>query len=484
MTFFAPEQWEARAYVGGWRALSGTREVVSPASGGTLATVATASRGDVDDAVLAAVGAQRDWAARPAEDRAAVLRRAAALVEQHADVLAGWLVDEAGSGQGKAAFDVGLVVSELHQAAATALMPYGNLLRSSQPRLSMTRRRPVGVVGVISPFSSPAILSSRSLAPALALGNAVVLKPDPRTSVAGGLFFAAVLEEAGLPPGLLSVVPGGADVGTAIVEHPDIPVISFTGSTQAGRQIGEIGGRRLKRVHLELGGNNAMIVLPDVDVATAASAGAWGSFLHQGQTCMTTGRHLVHAGVYDQYVSLLADKARNLPAGDPATGTPLGPVIDAGQRDHIHSLVTRTVDDGATLVAGGTYTDLYYQPTVLAEVVPEHPAFAEEIFGPVAPVTRFETIDEAVDLVTASGYGLSVAVLSGDAYRALELTDRIPTGILHVNDQTVDDEAQAPFGGFGLSGPGARFGGHEANIEAFTYTQWVTVQSQVARYPF
>ncbi|MCF4120890.1 aldehyde dehydrogenase family protein [Antribacter sp. KLBMP9083] len=484
MTFFAQQDWEGRAYVGGWTELEATVAVVSPATGATLTTVATGNAAELADAVDRAAAAQREWAALPADARAAVMRRAATTVEAHADTLVRWLVDEAGSGQGKAAFEVGLVVAELHLAAATAIMPYGQLLQTAHPRLSMARRRPAGVVGVIAPFNFPAILASRSVFPALALGNAVVLKPDPRTTVSGGLFLAAALEEAGLPAGVFAVVPGGADVGAALVDHPEVPIISFTGSTEAGRAIGERGGRLLKRVHLELGGNNAMIVLPDVDVAAAASAGAWGSFLHQGQICMTTGRHLVHADVHDEYVALLAEKAKALPAGDPSTGTPLGPIIDAGQRDRVHGLVTASVDAGARLVAGGTYTDLFYQPTVLAEVRPEHPAFAEEIFGPVAPVVRFEDVDEAIDLVNASGYGLSVAVLAGDAFRALELADRIPCGILHINDQTVDDEAQAPFGGTGFSGSGARFGGHEANIEAFTETQWVTVQSRIAPYPF
>jgi len=484
MTFFAPQTWEGAAYVGGWARLAGTRPVVSPATGATLGTVGDASPADLDRAVGSARVAQADWAARPAEERAAVLRRAAAVAETHRDVLERWLADEAGSARGKAAFEVGLVVDELHQAAATALVPYGQLLRSGRPRLSLARRRPVGVVGVISPFNFPAILSSRSVAPALALGNAVVLKPDPRTAVSGGLVLAAVLEEAGLPAGVLAVLPGGSDVGAALVEHPDVPLLSFTGSTAAGRTIGATAGRLLKRVHLELGGNNAMVVLPDVDVAAAASAGAWGSFLHQGQICMTTGRHLVHQDVHDEYVERLAASARALVAGDPASGAPLGPLIDDHQRDRVHGLVTATTGAGARLEAGGTYTDRYYAPTVLSGVRPEHPAFAQEVFGPVAPVLAFDDLDEAVELVRGSEYGLSVAVLTGDAFAGYELADRLPAGIVHVNDQTVDDEAQAPFGGVGASGTGARFGGHDANVEAFTETQWVTVQSRVQGYPF
>ncbi|NEM92286.1 aldehyde dehydrogenase family protein [Galbitalea soli] len=484
MTFFDSALWEGRTYLGGWSETGMTTPVVSPATGATLASYATAAPADVERATTLAVAAQRDWAERAPDDRAAILRRAGQLIDERADTLAHWLVNEAGSGQGKAAFEAGLVSAEFFQASATAMMPYGQLLRTARPRLSLARRRPVGVVGVISPFNFPSILTARSIAPALALGNAVVLKPDPRTTVSGGLFFAAVLEEAGLPAGVFAVVPGGAEVGSALVDEPRIPVISFTGSTPAGRAIGARAGELLKRVHLELGGNNALVVLGDVDVAAAASAGAWGSFLHQGQICMTTGRHLVHSDVYDEYVAILAEKARALVAGDPATGAPLGPIIDARQRDRVHSVVTRSLDAGATLEAGGTFEELFYQPTVLSGVTPDHAAFAEEIFGPVAPVTRFSTIDEAVELVGRSEYGLSLGILAGDAYRAFELADRMPTGIVHINDQTVDDEAQAPFGGVGASGTGARFGGHEANIEAFTETQWVTVQADIARYPF
>jgi benzaldehyde dehydrogenase (NAD) len=484
MTFFAEPGWAGRGYIGGWTALESTAAVVSPSSGETIGSVGLGGAGDIDAAVEGAGSAQAAWAALPAPERAEVMRRTAAVVEAERATLERWLRDEAGSARGKAEFEAGLVLDEAHHAAATAMMPYGQLLRTSRPRLSLVRHRPVGVVGVIAPFNFPAILASRSVFPALALGNAVVLKPDSRTAVSGGLALAAVLEEAGLPAGLFSVVPGGAEAGSALVEHPHVPVISFTGSTEAGRAIGERGGRLLKRVHLELGGNNAMIVMPDVDVAAAASAGAWGSFLHQGHICMTTGRHLVHAAIYDEYVATLSAKAEALVAGDPESGAPLGPIIDERQRDRIHGIVTGTVDAGARLASGGAYTDLFYQPTVLAEVGLEHPAFADEIFGPVAPVLRFEDLDRAVELVEASEYGLSVSILARDAFAALELGERISSGILHINDQTVDDEAQAPFGGTGASGTGARFGGHEANIEAFTEAQWVTVQSQIQPYPF
>jgi acyl-CoA reductase-like NAD-dependent aldehyde dehydrogenase len=484
MTFFEQSTWDGRTYIGGWSTLRNTHDVVSPSSGERIAAYAEGSPADIETATDLAVSAQRTWAMTAPDERSAVLRRAAAIIEMNVGTLAQWLSDEAGSAAGKAAFEAGLVAAEFTLASATAMVPYGQVLRTGRPRLSLARRLPVGVVGIISPFNFPSILSARSIAPALALGNAVILKPDPRTTVSGGLFFAAVLEDAGLPPGLFSVVPGGTDVGKALVDEPRIPVISFTGSTPAGRAIGARAGQLLKRAHLELGGNNALVILEDADVEAAASAGAWGSFLHQGQICMTTGRHLVHEALYDRYVELLTEKAHHLPVGAPSSGAPLGPLIDAGQRDKVHSIVTKSVEAGARLTAGGTYDALFYAPTVLADVTSDHAAFTEEIFGPVAPVTSFSSTNELVRLVNSSPFGLSLAVLSSNAYKAFELAERMPSGILHINDQTVDDEAQAPFGGVGASGTGARFGGHEANIEAFTDTQWVTIQSEIASYPF
>jgi benzaldehyde dehydrogenase (NAD) len=226
-------------------------------------------------------------------------------------------------------------------------------------------------------------------------------------------------------------------------------------------------------------------VLDDADLDLAAGAGAWGSFLHQGQICMTSGRHLVHERLYDEYVARLAEKADHLPVGDPATSqVALGPIIDQGQLDKIHHLVTSSVDGGARLAAGGTYEGLFYRPTVLADVDRSSPAYTEEVFGPVAPVVRFSSVDEAAKLACESEYGLSLGIITRDVMRGLALADRVPTGIVHINDQTVSDEANIPFGGVAASGTGSRFGGAEANIEAFTETRWITVRGEVPAYPF
>ncbi|MDR7304242.1 benzaldehyde dehydrogenase [Haloactinomyces albus] len=485
MAFLNEELWRGRVFTGKWEQVSTERAVMEPATGAELGRVGLASTEDLERSAEAAAQAQHDWAAMPFTERAAILRRAGELWREHADELRQWLVREAGSAPGKADFELSVAEQECFEAAGLPSRSQGELLPSEAPRLSMARRVPAGVVGVIAPFNAPLILSIRSVAPALALGNAVVLKPDPRTAVCGGIALARIFEEAGLPPGVLHVLPGGADVGAGLVATPETRVISFTGSTQAGQSIGELAGRHLKRAHLELGGNSALVVLDDADLDRAMSTAAWGSFFHQGQICMTTGRHLVHTSLYDEYVERLADKAKNLPVGNPATEeVALGPIIDAGQRDKIHGLVEASKRAGARVAAGGDYEDLFYRPTVLADAGPGVPAYDEEVFGPVAPVARFSTVDEAVELASASEYGLSLGILTADTGRGMAVAERIPTGIAHINDQTVNDEAQAPFGGVRASGTGARFGGDHANIEAFTETRWITVRGDIATYPF
>ena len=485
MTFLDESAWRGKVYSGGWkRAAGGEAAVVEPATGEELGRTGIATVADISAATTAAAAAQPAWAALPYTERAAVLRRAGDIWKANAAEIEQWSIREGGKIPPAAQFETHVATEEVFEAATLPTRPVGDLLPSEQPHLSFIERVPVGVVGVIAPFNFPQILAIRSVAPALALGNAVVLKPDPRTAVCGGVVLARVFEEAGLPDGLLHVLPGGPDAGEVLITDPLVRIISFTGSTAAGRRVGELAARHLKRVHLELGGNSALIVLDDADLERAASAGAWGSFLHQGQICMTTGRHLVQEALYDDYVAALADKAAHLPVGDPATGqVALGPVIDERQRDKIHALVTASTEAGAKLAAGGTYEGLFYQPTVLADVRPEMPAYADEVFGPVAPVVKFATAEDAAALAARSEYGLSLGILTRDVMRGLDLARRIPTGIVHINEQTVDDEPNVPFGGILDSGTGARFGG-TANLDAFTETRWVTMRGDIAPYPF
>lgn len=478
--------WAGKIFNGEWiPAGGGEFPVLEPATGRHIGMIGHAGVDDVRRAAMQAAQAQASWASTPFSERAAVLRRAGLLLEEQAAEIQSWLIRESGSTGPKAGFELHVAANECYEAAATATQPYGRLLRSEQPRLSFARRLPVGVVSVIAPFNVPLILAIRSVAPALALGNAVLLKPDPRTAVCGGVSIARIFTEAGLPPGLLHVLPGGVETGEAVVTDPHVRVVSFTGSTAAGRAVGELAASHLKRAHLELGGNSALIVLDDVDLDRAVSAGAFGSFFHQGQVCMATSRHLVHESIADAYVERLAATAEHLTVGDGTRAdVALGPIIDEHQRDKIHGMVTASVAAGARLAAGGSFEGLFYRPTVLEDVKPGMSVYDNEVFGPVAPVVRFSTLEEAAALARGSEYGLALGILSRDISKALALAEQIPSGLVHINDETVNDEPFAPFGGVGASGTGSRFGSTDWNIDAFTETQWVTIRGDIAPYPF
>jgi len=479
--------WQGKIFkTGEWvPGRGGDYPVVEPATGAELGRMGQATPDDVAEAGQAAIAAQKEWAAMPHTARSAVLRRAGDLWSEHAEEISGWNVREVGAVPGMAGFALHVAAEECYEAAGLPGRALGEILASEQPRLSLARRMPAGVVSVISPFNVPIILGIRSVAPALALGNAVLLKPDPRTAVTGGTLMARIFEEAGLPPGVLQMLPGGGEVGEAMITDPSVRVVSFTGSTAVGRRIGELAGKHLKRAHLELGGNSALLILDDADLDAAVNLAAWGSFFHQGQICMTTGRHFVHDGLYDEFIDRLADKAEKLPVGDPNTDqVALGPVIDAGQRDKIHGLVTASADQGAKVAAGGSYEELFYRPTVLSDVPLSAPAFTEEVFGPVAPVTRVGSVEEAARLAADSEYGLSLGIVTRDVMHGLAIAEQIPSGIVHINDQTVNDEANAPFGGVLASGTGSRFGGAAANVEAFTETRWITLRGEPPTYPF
>ncbi|WP_085317012.1 benzaldehyde dehydrogenase [Derxia lacustris] len=473
-------------YSSGWReAHGGSAEVREPATGAVLGRTGIADATDVDEAARAAALAQKAWAATPFDRRAAVLREAARLLKERADSFRYWNVREAGSVPLKADWELHATYEQLLMSASLPMQPTGEIFPSAMPgRTNYWRRVPIGVVGVISPWNFPLLLSMRSIAPALALGNAVLLKPDVQTAVIGGALIAQLFADAGLPDGLLQLLPGGPDTGDAVVRHPAVSMIAFTGSTGVGRSIGATCGQLLKKCALELGGNNALVVLDDADLDAASSSGAWGAFLHQGQICMQAGRHLVHRSVAARYAELLAERAGKLAVGDPFTEpVHLGPIINARQLARIDAIVQGALRDGARLLTGGPQSGLFYRPTVLADVRPDMAAFSEEIFGPVAPITVFDSDDEAVALVNASPYGLAAAIHSRNVQRGLALAARLHTGMVHINDQTVNNEFQVPFGGMGASGNGGRFGG-PANLHEFTETQWVSVLEQGIQYPF
>lgn len=482
-SFLPTEIWNGRLFDGHWREGSSTAAVSEPATGKSLGHIAMADAELIAKQTAVAALAQEKWAALPYDERALVMRKAARLAEEHAAEITDWVVRESGSIQLKSGFEVAVTIKSLHEAAALPSRSTGEVLPSQPGRLSLARRRPLGVVGVISPFNFPLYLAMRAVAPALALGNAVVLKPDPRTAVCGGFVIARLFELAGLPEGVLQVLPGDGAAGAAMTNDPNIAMIQFTGSTAAGRKVGEAASRNLKKVSLELGGKNSLIVLDDADLDLAIANTAWGVYLHQGQICMSTGRVLVQRGIYDQFLEKLTNKARSLKVGDPAeSGVQIGPLINEHQLDNALRIIESARQAGAAVMTGGDHRNLFLSPTVLGGVTSDNPAFREEIFGPVAVVTPFDTDDEAVALANDTEYGLSMAIVSSNVGRALKLGERLRTGLLHINDQTVNDEVVNPFGGVGASGNGTSIGG-PANWEEFTQWQWLTVKGEAPAYP-
>jgi benzaldehyde dehydrogenase (NAD) len=476
--------WHEGVFTGRWERLGQPTDVLEPATGRVISRIGLIGGEQVARSAAAAREAQRDWVQTGYEDRAHILRRAAELAEAHRGEIVDWIVRESGSVRAKAEFELGITVRSLREAAAMPSQAQGLVLPSGGDRISLCRRLPLGVIGVIAPFNFPLYLAMRAVAPALAVGNAVVLKPDPRTSISGGVIIAQLFAEAGLPEGVLHVLPGAGDAGAALCSDPNIAMIAFTGSTSAGRKVGELAGRHLKKVSLELGGKNTLMVLDDADLDIAVSNAAWGTYLHQGQICMASGRILVQRTISEEFTGRLAEKARTLPVGDPATSqVALGPLINRAQIDHARDIVDRSTAAGAKLEAGGTHEGLFFAPTVLSGVVPGMAAFEEEVFGPVASVTSFETDDEAIALANQTEYGLSAGIISRSVSRALGIGNRLRIGLLHINDQTVADDVVNPFGGVGASGNGTSIGG-PANWEEFTQWQWVTIRGTAPTYPF
>lgn len=411
------------------------------------------------------------------------MRAAAEVMTGRKDEITRWLVAESGGTLAKAELEFGLVRAVMSEAATMPHHVEGTILPSDIPgKENRVYREPVGVVAVISPWNFPMQLSNRSVAPALAVGNAVVLKPAGDTPVTGALLLARIFEEAGLPPGLLSVVIGsGSDIGDALVAHPVPRVVSFTGSTAVGKGIAQKAA--LKRTALELGGNGPLVVLDDADLPLAVNASIFGSFFHQGQICMIANRIVVDAGVHDEFVQRFVARAKELTVGDPSQpGTDIGPVINSSQLESIQDKLARAREAGAEVLLDGEPvgpTGLGLPPHVLVAGNDVATA-AEEVFGPVMTVVRADGDEDALRIANDTEYGLSSAVFSRDADRAVRFARRIDAGMTHVNDSPVNDDANTAFGGEKSSGVG-RFGGRWA-IDEFTTEHWVSVQHSPREY--
>ena len=473
---------------GNWQEVKNRRsfEVLNPASGEVCARVAEASQEDVQSAINAAAKAGESWSALPHTRRAGFLLKAAEILEARKQDFVDALVQEGGSWIGKAMFETGYSIEALRTAAAMAFHMKGEVLPSEHGKLSMAVRQPLGVVSVISPWNFPLLLSVRGFAVAMAIGNTIVLKPSEESPLSGGLLLAEVFAAAGLPAGVFNVVTCSRDgisgLGDELVVNPAIRGVSFTGSTAVGRHIAALAGSLLKKACVELGGKDALIVLDDADLDRAVNAATFGAFMHQGQICMSVERIIVHEAVAEEFARRLVANVKTLRTGDPTSmAHVIGPLINVKQLQHVHAQVTEAIEAGATLLTGGEYRDLFYEPTVLAGVTRDMKIFREETFGPVAALITVGDVDEAIAVANDSDYGLSAGIITADEQRGLDVAERLETGMAHINDSSVNDEANAPFGGVKNSGMGRQNGA--ASIEAFSELRWITLERGGRQYP-
>ncbi|HBP5136365.1 TPA: aldehyde dehydrogenase family protein [Pseudomonas aeruginosa] len=485
----AYQNLELQPLAGQWRAGSSGRplEVFDPYNDELLLRIALASREDLDAAYRKARDSQREWATTAPAERARVLLEAVKIFDERREEIIDWIIRESGSTRIKAQIEWGAARAITLESASLPNRVHGRIIASNiSGKESRVYRAPLGVIGVISPWNFPLHLTARSLAPALALGNAVVVKPASDTPITGGLLLARIFEEAGLPAGVLSVVVGsGAEIGDAFVEHPVPALISFTGSTQVGRNIGRIasGGEHLKHVALELGGNSPFVVLADADVEQAVNAAVVGKFLHQGQICMAINRIIVEQPLLEDFTRRFVERVKALPYGDPSKpGTVVGPVINARQLAGLKEKIATAKAEGATLLLGGEPQGNVMPPHVFGNVTADMEIAREEIFGPLVGIQSARDAEHALELANSSEYGLSSAVFTASLERGVQFARRIHAGMTHVNDIPVNDEPNAPFGGEKNSGLG-RFNGDWA-IEEFTTDHWITLQHSPRPYPF
>lgn len=475
-------------FIGGREVAPSTGEafpVHNPQDGALLAQAARATQADVELIVARAREGAELWAALPPADRERVLLRAADVIESHAAELINLIIMESGSTIAKARYEVFYSASLLRAAAGEARRLYGDTFPNDRPhRLSIVLREPLGVVVAISPFNAPLALLVKMVAFPLAAANAVIAKPSEETPLIA-LALARCFQQVGMPDGVFSVASGyGHEIGAALVEHPHVQGIAFTGSTATGVRIGQAAMKTMKRLQLELGGKNPLIVWDDVDIDAAARMTAVGAFYHAGQICMSGSRVLVSRRIAEDFAQALADRARGLYLGDLRDEkTAYGPLINPRALDKTQAHVRAALAAGAQLLCGGAvHHGLTYQPTVLYNTPRDNVAWCEETFGPVVNVVPVADLDEAIALANDSMYGLSAGILTRDIQRALTAARRIKAGAVHIGLHPFQSDSLAPVGGFGFSGIG-RSGGRYS-VEHFTELKWISVELGEPPLPF
>jgi acyl-CoA reductase-like NAD-dependent aldehyde dehydrogenase len=460
----------------------------NPYTGEVFARVPSGKRGDARRAIEAAAAAFPAWSNTLPAERQALFLKAADILQKKQNEIVTILAEETGCTFGFAMFQTMFTPGLLREAASQVHNPIGEIIPADLPgAFYMAIRQPVGVVAGIAPWNAPLILSLRAICLPIAYGNTAVLKPSTESSVSGGVVIAEIFHEAGFPKGVLNLVtngPGGSgEVGDELIENPRVRRINLTGSTSVGRQLAEKAGRHLKRVSLELGGQNPLVILRDADVDYAVNAAAFGAFLHQGQICMSVRRIIVEKPIAREFTEKFVKKISAFKVGNPKEpDTIIGPLINKQQFSQVKANVDAAVRDGAKILCGGKTEGPCYHPTVLTNVKPNTPFAREETFGPVVSVIEVENEEEAVRAANETAYGLSAGVITRDFVKGLAVAERIETGIVHINDQSVHDEPQVPFGGVKDSGWG-RFGGRAA-LEEFTELRWISIQRTPRQYPF
>lgn len=480
-------EWNKLYINGEWKEGSSEKVdvVTNPYNDEEITKLKYAGKKDIDAAYEAAKKAQPAWANVNAYEKIALLEKAAQLFVERKEELVKLLIDESGSTRLKAGIEVDSCVADIKEAAKYPMMMRHEIFPASIPgKENRAYYFPVGVVGIISPWNWPLYLSVRGVAPALAAGNGVVLKAASLTPISGGLVIAKIFEEAGFPKGILNVVVADPDeIGDYFYEHPIPRVISFTGSTNVGKRVGEIAGKNLKRVSLELGGNNALIVLDDADIDQAVNAAAFGRYLHQGQICISTNRIIVDRKVYPEFVEKFKKVTARIKVGDPNDpDTIIGPMITKKQIERALKVLDGCEKEGAKIVLRGKVNGSLMEPSIVIDVTKDMTIAKTELFSPIALIMPVDSEEEAISVANDCDVGLSGAVFTGSLERGIRVALQIESGMVHVNDQTVGVDSGAPFGGEKDSGFG-RYCGAKWTIVDFTTVKWVSVQKEPRQFP-
>ncbi|RPJ94616.1 aldehyde dehydrogenase family protein [Rummeliibacillus sp. TYF005] len=470
--------FEKQYIAGEWRDGKSTNKLINsnPYNGEVIGTYKMANVEDIDLAYQAAKNAKEEWDQVNPYQKRTILENAVNYIEANEEEITKIIIEELGGTRLKAAFEIGLVKNIIKEAATFPIRMEGKILPSTIDDVeNRLYRIPAGVVGVISPFNFPFFLTMKSVAPALGAGNGVVLKPHENTPIMGGTLIAKIFEEAGIPKGLLNVVVTDiSEIGDSFVEHPIPRIISFTGSTKVGSHIGQLAIQNFKKPLLELGGNSPFIVLDDADLDYAVNAAVFSRFTHQGQICMSANRVFVHRSLYDAFLTKFVDKVSQLKVGDPQDpSTIIGPVINERQAKGLNDLIDSAIADGAKAILKGNTVGNLVEPTVLIDVTPDMKVAQEELFGPVISITPFDTEEEAIHMANDTKFGLSGAVHTSNIERGVQFAKKVHTGMIHVNDITINDEPIVAFGGEKQSGIGRLNG--EWSLEEFTTLKWIAV---------